>query len=120
MTLYRLFWSPPSTVRCRQLKITLFTRLKSPSIPMLGFRPALHAHRLWWKVLLCPPIVLPSEWLYVSSASLETHHWMVMFTVGSFRSLSPPGGRYMCRYMDRFSSSPQLAEQWSMMTFPTG
>src|SRR6516164_8806329 len=89
-------------------------------MPMLGFRPVLHAHRLWWNVLLCPPIVLPNEWLYVSSASLEMHHWIVMFTVGNFRSFSPSLGLYMCRYIDRFSSSPQLVEQWSTMTFPTG
>ncbi len=32
-------------------------------MPTLGLRPALHAHRLWWNVLLYPPIVLPNEWL---------------------------------------------------------
>src|SRR5438067_2430861 len=48
------------------------------------------------------------------------HHWIVMLTVGSFNSLSPPGGLYMWRYIDRFSSRPQLAEQWSTMTLPTG
>ena len=56
----------------------------------------------------------------MSSASLEMHHWTVMFTVGSFSSLPPPGGWYTCRYSDRFSSSPQLAETWSRMTLPTG
>src|SRR5262245_43980579 len=89
-------------------------------MPMLGLRPALFAHRLWWNVLLCPPIVLPSEWLYVSSASLEIDHWIVMLTVGSFSSCPPSFGRYMWRYMDRFSSSPQLADTWSMMMLPTG
>src|SRR5262245_10293071 len=120
MMLYRLFWSPPSTVRCRQLNSTLLVKLKSPSMPIDGLRPVLHAQRLWWKLLLFPPRVLPKEWLYVSSASLEMHHWIVMLTVGSFNSLSPSLGLYMCRYMDRFSSSPQLVDTWSKMTLPTG
>ena len=61
--LYRLVGSPPSTVRCRQLKTTLLTNPKSPFMPTLGLRPELHAQRLWWNVLLCPPIVLPNAWL---------------------------------------------------------
>ena len=43
-----------------------------------------------------------------------------MFTVGSFSSFEPSGGWYMCRYIDMFSSRPQLAETWSIMMLPIG
>ena len=46
--------------------------------------------------------------------------WIVMFTVGSLRSFAPSGGLYMWRYMLMFSSSPQLAETWSIMMLPMG
>src|SRR3954465_1552694 len=75
--------SPPSTVRCRQLNTTQLTIEKSPFMPTLGFRPVLHAQRMWWNVLLYPPMVEPKEWFQVFSASLEMLHWIVTFTVGN-------------------------------------
>src|SRR5215218_8599242 len=110
MTLIRLVLSPPSTVRCTQLNSTLFTNVKSPPMPTLGLRPELHAQRLWWNVLFNPPMVEPNAWAYVLRPSLKIEFWIVMLTVGSFSSLPPSGGWYMCRYIDMFSSRPQLAE----------
>src|ERR687897_199666 len=115
-------WSPPSTLRPRQLKMTQLTSAKSPSMPIEGLRETLFAHRLRMNVELCPPIVLPNAWLNVLRHSLKIEFWIVMLTVGSFfagvfGSLSLS---YMWRYIDMFSSSPHEAETWSIMMLPVG
>src|SRR5689334_647506 len=103
MRLARVVSSPPSQVRCRQLNRTLLVKLKSYPMPTLGLRPVLQANRLWWKLEFRPPHVPPKAWLYVSRASLEIVHWIVMLTVGSFWAVglapSPPPalGSYMWR-----------------------
>ena len=79
-------------------------------MPIDGLRPVLQANRLWWNDEFAPPQVPPKAWLFLSSASLETHHWIVRFSTGSFRSGPPAGFFFMWRYSDRFSSRPQLAE----------
>src|SRR5688572_33258038 len=83
MIWYRLRWSPPSTLRPRQLKITLLTSAKSPSMPIEGLRDTLLAQRLRMNVELCPPIVLPNAWLNVFRHSLKIEFWIEMLTVGS-------------------------------------
>src|SRR5215213_6109257 len=104
-------WSPPSTLRPRQLKMTQLISAKSPSIPIDGFRETLLAHRLRMNVELCPPIVLPNAWLNVLRHSEKIEFWIVMLTVGSFLAgvFGSLSSSYMCRYIDMFSSRPHDA-----------
>src|SRR5690606_26162444 len=89
--------SPPSMVRCRQLKITLYRKSNAPDIPMEGFRAVLLARRLAWTVDGLPPQVPPKACPFASSASLEIAQWLVTFSAGSFIWVLPSGDGGICQ-----------------------
>src|SRR6185437_2109916 len=95
-----------------QLNTTLLTKLKTPFQPIEGLRPVLSAQRLRTSMQFSPPIVVPKAWFQVSSDSDEIQFWIVILTVPNFSSFDPSPGSNIWRYIEKFSSSPQLVEVW--------